>query len=103
MKPLIKPRDCDNIQEIRDAIDVIDREILQLFAQRLEYVKEIVKFKSGDEEGIIARERKELVLKQRREWAEELGLDAEMMENIFRLLIDKNIQIQLDITNSNDK
>ena len=103
MKPLIKPHACDNIQEIRDAIDVIDREILQLFAQRHEYVKEIVKFKSGDEEGIIARERKELVLKQRREWAEARGLDPEMMEQVFRLLIDRNIQIQLDIYNSNNK
>ena len=103
MKPLTKPKDCENIQQVRDAIDVIDREIIQLFAQRHEYVKEIIKFKSGDEEGIIARERKELVLKERKEWAEEMGLDAELMENVFRLLIDKNIQIQFDIYNSNNK
>ncbi len=103
MKPLIKPEDCENIQQIRDAIDEIDQEILQLFAQRHEYVKEIVKFKSGDEEGIIASERKEKVLKQRKAWAEEKGLDPEMIEKVFRLLIDKNIQIQLDIINSNNK
>ncbi len=103
MKPLIKPQACDNIQEIRDAIDVIDQEILQLFAQRHEYVKEIVKFKSGDEEGIIARERKEQVLKQRKAWAEVWGLDTETMEEVFRLVIDKNIQIQLNIYNSNNK
>ena len=103
MKPLIKPQDCDNIQEIRDAIDVIDQDILQLFAQRQDYVKEIVKFKSADEEGIIARERQEEVLKQRKAWAEERGLDSEMMEEVFRLLIDKNIQIQLDIYKTNNK
>ncbi len=103
MRSIIKPKACDNLQEIREAIDVIDQEIIQLFAHRHEYVKEIVKFKSGDEEGIIARERKELVLEQRRAWAEERGLDAEMIEKIFRLLIDKNIQIQFDIYNSNNK
>ncbi|MEN8227660.1 MAG: chorismate mutase [Bacteroidota bacterium] len=103
MKPVIKPQDCKNLGEIREAIDVIDQEIVQLFAQRLEYVKEIVKFKSKDEEAIIARERREQVLKQRKAWAEEKGLDAEMMEGVFRLLIDKNIQIQFDITNSNNK
>ena len=100
MKPLIKPQTCENIEEIRDAIDVIDREILQLFALRHEYVKEIVKFKNGNEEGIIASERKEKVLKQRKAWAEEKGLDTEMIEKVFRLLIDKNIQIQFDIYNS---
>jgi len=103
MKPLINPQNCDNIQEIRDAIDAIDQEILQLFAQRHEYVKEIVKFKRGDEEGIIAQERKELVLQQRKEWAEEMGLDPELMEKVFMLLIDKNIQIQFDIYKSNNK
>jgi len=103
MKPLIKPHACDNIQEIRDAIDVIDLEILQLFAQRHEYVKEIVKFKIGDEKGIIAMERKELVLKQRKAWAEEKDLDAEMIVEVFRLLIDKNIQLQFDIHKSKNK
>ena len=103
MKSLTKPKDCDSIQQIRDAIDVIDQGILELFAQRHEYVKEIVKFKSRDEEEIIAKERKELVLKQRKSWAEEQGLDPEMMEKVFRLLIEKNIQIQIDINNSTHK
>ena len=103
MKPLIEPQSCNNIQEIRDAIDAIDLEILQLFALRHDYVKEIVKFKSSDEEGIIARERKELVLKQRKEWATEKGLDGELIEKVFRMLIDKNIEIQLEINKSNNK
>jgi isochorismate pyruvate lyase len=103
MKPLIEPQSCNNIQEIRNAIDAIDLEILQLFALRHGYVKEIVKFKSSDEEGIIARERKELVLKQRKEWAEEKGLDGELMEKVFRMLIDRNIEIQLEINKSNNK
>ena len=102
MKSLIKPKACKNIQEIRDAIDVIDREIVQLFSQRHEYVKEIVKFKSSDEEGIIARERRGQVLEQRKAWAEEKGLDGVMMEDIFKLLIEKNIQIQFDINNSDN-
>ena len=103
MKRLIKPSACGNIQEIRDAIDVIDREIIQLFALRHEYIKEIVKYKSSDEEGIIARERKEQVLKQRKAWAEKRGLDADMMEEVFRLLLNKNIQIQFGIIKSNNK
>ncbi len=103
MKPSIKPQDCENIQQIRDAIDGIDLEIIEHLVQRQEYVKEIVRFKSGDEEGIIARERKELVLEQRKAWAEKKGLDPKLIEEIFRLLIEKNIQIQREIFNSNNK
>jgi isochorismate pyruvate lyase len=103
MKPAAKPKDCDSISEIRGAIDIIDKEIIQLLAQRHDYVKEIVKFKSGDEKSIVASERKELVFKQRRAWAIERGLDGEMIEEIFRLLIKQNIQIQFDIQKSNNK
>ena len=102
MEPLKKPEDCSNIQEIRDAIDKIDQEIIQLFAQRYDYIKEIVKFKSGDE-GIIARERKEQVLQQRKAWAEESGLDPGLYEKLFQLLIEKNIEIQFEIYNSSKK
>ena len=101
MKLEKKPNACENIGEIRDAIDKIDLEIIQLFTQRHNYVKEIVKFKSSDE-GIIAKERKKLVLKQRKAWAEEKGLDSGLVEEVFNLLIEKNIQIQFDIFNNKD-
>lgn len=100
MEHLKEPDKCINIQEVRNAIDVLDREILELFARRLEYIKEIVKFKKSDENSIIAQERKELVLKERKFWAEELNLDIAMIEQIFTLLIDKNIEIQIKLSNS---
>ena len=97
-----KPEACENIQDIRNAIDEIDQEIIQLHALRDSYVREIVKYKS-DEEGIVASERKSLVLQQRKAWAAEKGLDPELFEKLFGLLIEKNIQIQFDIHNTNNK
>jgi len=102
MGPAKKTEACENIQDIRNAIDEIDREIIQLYAQRDAYVREIVKFKSSDE-GIIAMERQAKVLQQRKAWAAEMGLDPELFEKLFGLLIEKNIQIQFDIHNANDK
>lgn len=102
MVSLKKPEACENIQEIRNAIDEIDQEIIQLYALRDLYVREIVRFKS-DDEGIIAMERKAYVLQQRKAWAAEKGLDPELFEKLFGLLIEKNIQIQFDIYNSNNK
>ncbi len=84
MKPTTKAQACESIIEIRDT-----------------YIKEIVKFKSDDEESIVASERKKQVFKQRKAWAEEMGVEGEMIEEIFRLLIKRNIQIQFDKKNSN--
>ena len=97
-----KPKSCENIQDIRNVIDEIDQEIIQLYALRDSYVREIVKFKS-DEEEIHARERKAYVLQQRKAWAAEKGLDPELFEKLFGLIIEKNIQIQFDIYNSSNK
>ena len=102
MKLVKTPKACENIGEIRDAVDKIDLEIVQLFALRHSYVKEIVRYKSSDEEEIIAKERKEHVLKERAAWALERGVDPGLMEDIFRLLIEKNIQMQFDINNNSD-
>ena len=99
MKLKKKPEACENISEIRNALDEIDLEIIHLFSIRHAYVKEIVKFKSGSE-GIVASERKEQVLLQRKEWAEKRGLDPGFVEDVFRLLIEKNIQLQFDIYNN---
>ena len=102
MLPAKKPRACENIQDIRNAIDEIDQEIIRLYALRDCYVREIVKFKS-DEQEIHASERKALVLQQRKAWAAEKGLDPELFEKLFGLIIEKNIQIQFDIYNTNNK
>jgi isochorismate pyruvate lyase len=94
-----KPETCVSIEEIRDAIDSIDNEIIQLFAERYKYVKEIVKFKH-DEEGIIAEERRDAVIEQRALWAKEYGLDHQVFEAIYKTLINSNIKKELEILKS---
>ena len=82
------------MEEIRNQIDRIDQEIIRLFAQRSDYVHEIVKYKS-DEESVIAKERKELVIRQRSEWAEAAGLDKKTFEDIYVRLLQQNISEEL--------
>jgi len=89
-------KDCRNIQEIREAIDEIDHQILTSFGKRLEYVKEIVKFKT-DPNGIVARDRQLELLKKRREWAAESGLDPDLFEEIYKTLINWNVQKELEL------
>ena len=95
-------KDCHNIQEIREAIDKIDYQILKSFAQRNEYVEAIVKFKH-DKHGIIAGERQVEVLQRRSQWASELGLDPEVTKKIYKILIESNIQKELEIFGNKEK
>lgn len=84
-----------DIREIRDCIDDIDVRILRLFSDRKDCVNEIVNFKT-DKEGVIAKQRQEELLALRRKWATELGLDPDLFEKIFKMLIDSNIKKQME-------
>lgn len=90
------PADCNSKEEIRHQIDLIDKEIIALFGLRFKYVSEIVKFKS-DPESVVAQDRKNQVIKDRGEWAEEHGLDKATFEQIYRFLVDHNIGKELEI------
>lgn len=98
MNPIttIRPEQCKSKEEVREQIDEIDREIITLFARRFSYVKTIVKFKK-DPESIVAQQRKDEVIRQRGEWASELGLDKSTFEKIYELLINHNISKEMEI------
>lgn len=95
-------KQCQNIEEIREIIDQIDYQIFELFGKRFEYVKAIVKFKS-DQEEIVARDRQLEVLQKRKEWANEFGLDPELFEEIYKTLINWNVQKELELFRRKEK
>ncbi|MDD2306300.1 MAG: chorismate mutase [Prolixibacteraceae bacterium] len=90
------PESCKNIEEVREAIDEIDYQIMKLFSQRYDFVKEIVKFKT-DEASVIAESRQKEVIEKRREWAVELGLNPDLFEDIFWTLMRYNVTKELEI------
>ena len=96
---MTNPENCKNIEEIRKAIDGIDYQIMELYSKRYEFVKSIVKFKS-DEASVVAKERQKEVIEKRREWAVELGLNPDLIEEIYWKLLNSNVQKELEILNN---
>ncbi|MBD1896646.1 MULTISPECIES: isochorismate lyase [unclassified Coleofasciculus] len=80
-------KDCSNIEEIRQEIDEIDRQIIAAFGKRFEYVKAAAKFKTN-ETSVKAPERVQSMLQQRRLWAEEQGLNPDVIEKLYQDLIN---------------
>jgi len=85
-----KPTDCKSIEEVRNAIDAIDEEIISLLDQRFSYVKEVVKFKKDGD--IIAKNRYDQVITSRKQWAAEKGLQPEVIEKVYTLLLNYFIE-----------
>ncbi len=87
------PGDCSNIDEIRNEIDAIDRNIINLLGERLLFIKAIVRFKKSKED-VMARKRYAQVLEERRKWAAEQGIDPDIVEKAYRTLMDYFIEEQ---------
>ncbi len=90
------PDKCGSLEEVRQEIDKIDEHIILLFAERHKYVEAVVRFKN-DKDAIIAKERKDAVIQQRRDWADSKGLNAEVFEQIYTLLVESNINHEMEL------
>ena len=82
------PKECQNIEDVRNAIDQLDTNIIELLGKRFQYVKEIVKYKPTDKKSIVALPRLNAVISSRRELASQNGLSPDVIENVYRMLID---------------
>lgn len=94
-----KPSECTNITDVRNEIDNIDKVIVTLLSERFQYVKEVVKYKENTPDSIVASDRRNVVLQQRRQWAEEQGLDPNVIEEIYTRLIQYFISEEMKIKN----
>ena len=88
------PNECLNMQDIRAEIDAIDRQIINAFAKRFEYVKAASKFKTS-KTSVKAPERFKAMLQQRRIWAEEGGLNPDVIEKLYQDLVNYFIEEEL--------
>ncbi|MBA7548189.1 Isochorismate pyruvate lyase [subsurface metagenome] len=88
---------CTSIEEIRNAIDTIDREVIRLLGERFQYIKEIIRFKKPTEESIVAKNRFEAVIASRREQALKNGLDPDLIERVYRELLNHFISEEMKL------
>jgi len=77
---------CTDMASIRAEIDRIDREVISLLGERYSFVKAASKFKKSLDQ-VKAEDRFNAMLKARRGWAEEQGLNADVIEKIYRDLV----------------
>jgi isochorismate pyruvate lyase len=96
------PEECTSIDEIRHAIDTLDRSIIAALGQRFGYVKAITRFKRTAED-VAAPARYHQVLATRRDWAAEAGLSPDVIERMYRDLIAYFIDEELKLLKDRDE
>jgi isochorismate pyruvate lyase len=88
-------QECANLDEVRDHIDRLDREIVKLLAQRGKYVIQAARFKQTKSD-VHAPARVEQVVAKVRKHAEEFGAPPDVVESGYRVLIEGFTQKELE-------
>ena len=90
------PQECQSLTEVRSEIDRLDQSMIRMVSQRREYVHAAMRFKRSESD-VHAHERQRQMLAARRLWAENASLDPDMIEDLFRLMVDYFIAAELAI------
>jgi isochorismate pyruvate lyase len=90
------PADCVTKEDVRAEIDRIDQGLLALLAERHRYVTRMAEIKTDPHEAYDPTRIESIIVKQRRR-AEELELDEDQAELIWRTLINWNVNYEKGI------
>ena len=88
----------NSIQDIRDAIDKIDLEIIDLISDRKDLVDEVVKLKKKDQ--IVDQERINFILNKLNHEAKKRGIPEQLVEKIWGIMIKTFIEYETKVYDS---
>ena len=86
--------ECTSLEEVREQIDRLDREIVRLLSERSEYVRQAAGFKKSADD-VRAPKRAEEVISKVRGLAVEHGVSPDIVEAIYRTMIASFIDYEM--------
>lgn len=88
-----RTRTCSSLEEVRACIDDVDRRLVAALAQRHRYVLQAARFKQTDAD-VRAPARVEQVIAKVRALAGTEGVDPDLVEALYRQMIDRFIELE---------
>lgn len=91
-----KPQDCNTMKDVRQGVDMLDRELVRLLVIRQGYMDAAARIKQ-DRDAVYDAERIEDVVSKVLETAKESGLNPEIAEPVWRKLIERCIAHEFEV------
>lgn len=92
----LAPEECQTMADVRNAVDAVDADLVRLLARRFGYMRAAARIKP--ERGLVRDEaRKAEVIANAAALAEELGLPAAVIADVWERLVEGSIAYELDV------
>jgi isochorismate pyruvate lyase len=88
------PSACRNLEDVRAAVNAIDRDLVKLLGKRAKYAMAALRFKTDLSQVAVPAHRKRLFA-QRREWAAAQDVNPRMVREIFQAIVDESRRLHL--------
>jgi len=89
----------ENINLLRQQIDSVDNELLEILNKRMRVCREIGQYKKEHGMTVLQTGRYDDILRSRVALANEMGLNPDFIRNILTLIHEESVRLQLDIFN----
>ncbi|MCW8838607.1 MAG: chorismate mutase [Thiovulaceae bacterium] len=87
-------KECKTLEEVRNEIDKIDDELVELIAKRNRYIHQAATFKNSIEE-VKADDRVDFIKQRVRAKAIELDISPNMISELFTKMIDEMVESEI--------
>jgi chorismate mutase len=84
-------------EELRQKIDAADHDILEMLARRMALVEKIGNYKKENNVTILQMDRWNEIFRTRPEWAAKMGINAQFVEELYKLIHLESIRKQTEI------
>jgi chorismate mutase len=90
----------DEIEQIRQVLDTMDAEVVDLLGKRMELVQQLGQIKIDNNIAIFQQDRWREIIDSRTQWGGKNKLDAGFILKLFELIHDKSIKTQFELLNT---
>jgi len=85
---------CHSLQEVRDEVDRIDAQLVELISERSHLIRQAAGFKESVEE-VKAQDRIDDIMQKVRKKAIELNVNPNMISDLFKIMIDEMVETEI--------
>jgi chorismate mutase-like protein len=83
-----------NLDELREKIDSLDKELLSVLAERMALIPQVAQYKKANNVPRFQPDRERIVIENRRAIAEKLSVSPDLAEKIMKLIIEDAHRIE---------
>ena len=99
MKKGILPQQDNSLKALRNLIEPLDQELLEVLQKRMKVVKQIARLKKTSKIKVFQKNRMEELLGKVEVAAQRKGLDKKYVRNLYKIIHNESVNRQTEIIN----